>query len=75
VAGTSFLLTDGAKTLCCSKIDIKISEKKKCYFLFSLSLITGEIPNVNDRLIGGKGGTIRFKSPALELYGVRGLVR
>jgi hypothetical protein len=37
-------------------------------------VITGETLKVNDRLIGGKGGPVRLKSPALELNGVRGFV-
>jgi len=36
-------------------------------------VITDETLEVNDRLIGGKGGATRLKAPALELYGVGGL--
>jgi hypothetical protein len=48
--------------------------RKEKDFLFVLSLIAGEILKCIDRLIGGKGGLVRLKSPALELYGVRGFV-
>ena len=51
-----------------------MGERALCCFSFSLSLILDEIFEINDRLIGGKGGLVRFKSPALELNGVRGFV-
>lgn len=65
---------DEANPLVCPEINTKGLRKRSSFLVFILSLTIDTPLVVNNRRMGGRGAPNRLKSPALELYGVRGFV-